>query len=153
VTERKDSMFDDAELPASVDPKILIGFAERKQRILDDSADLKRRTAKLLSEEADILAMLSHAGVPRVTVKTANGNRTIGFIRNVYSSKKEGVETAAVIAVLDELHLEDFHKEGITLQSINAWLREQYELGNEIPEPLKAVLNTDPSYRVGVTKS
>lgn len=138
---------------ATVDTAVLIEFCERLQDVKDRTAKAKRDAAKLRDDEAGILAMLSHAGVPRMTVKTKHGNRTVGFRRNVYSSVKEGVDTAAVAAVLDELGLEDFHKESITLQSINAWLREQHELGNEIPEPLTAVLNTDPSFRVGVTKS
>lgn len=146
------SVDDAPDSAAQVDPAILIDFAERKQDLADRVAQAKRDDAKLRDDEAGILAMLSHAGVPRMTVETKYGNRTIGFRRSVFSSKKEGVTTEEVVAVLDALDLEDFHKESITLQSINSWLREQYEANEPIPEELKAVLNTDPSFRVGVTK-
>ena len=151
--EIKTSMLDEPNSNATVDTDIIIKFAERKHEIREAELKVKREAARLRDEESDILAMLSHAGVPRITVDTKYGSRTIGFIRNVFSSTKKGVSTEEVVAVLDELDLGDFHKESITLQSINAWLREQYEDGHEIPEPLTAVLNTEPSYRVGVTKS
>lgn len=161
MTEPRTSMEPDefrkeSEKPASlgsVDTAVLIEFAERKQDIADRMAKAKRDDKKLRADEAAILAMLTHAGVAKMTVKTKNGDRTLGFRRNVYSSVKDGVEIAAVIAVLDELDLEDFYKETLTLPSINAWLKEQYEAKVPIPDPLIAVLNTDPSYRVGVTKS
>ena len=151
--EIKTSMQGKSHSDATVDTDVIIEFAERKHQIREAELKVKRAAAKLRDDEAGILAMLSHAGVPRITVDTKYGSRTIGFIRNVFSSKKKGVSTEEVVAVLDELDLGDFHKESITLQSVNAWLREQHEEGNEIPEPLTAVLNTEPSYRVGVTKS
>ena len=141
--------------PASglLDMSILQDFANDKADLAALEAKVKKYKASLRARENDVLTALSHSGVPKITVVTDDGNRTMYVRREMYASVKAGVEPEDAMAVLDELNLDDFHKQRITLPSVSAWLRELHDNNEEIPEPIKAVFNAEPVFRVGLTKS
>ena len=137
----------------TLDMSVLQKFANDKADIAAREAKLKRDKAQLRKDETVVLEALSHSGVPKISVNTEDGPRTLYVRREMYASLKDGVDPEQAMAVLDELDLADFHKQRITLPSVSAWLREKHDAKEEIPEPIKAVFNAEPVFRVGVTKS
>jgi|TARA_R110000744_G_scaffold170485_1_gene288687 hypothetical protein len=156
MTEPRTSMNDDQPEKSegvTLDMTALQKFANDKAELTIREAQLKRDKAQLRKDESVVLEALSHSGVPKISVNTEDGPRTLYVRREMYASVKPGVEPEAAMAVLDELDLADFHKQRITLPSVSAWLREKHDAHEEIPEPIKAVFNAEPVFRVGVTKS
>lgn len=156
MVDVRDSMTGDQDEKSSVgmlDIKLLQDFANAKADIAIREAAIKREKAQLRRDEEAIITAFSHSGVPKISVETDDGPRTLFVRREIYASVKAGVDPVDAMAVLDELDLDDFHKQRITLPSVSAWLREKHDAKEAIPASIEAVFNTNPVFRVGVTKS
>lgn len=132
-----------------MDTDLLRKYVADKAELDQLEAQAKRLKAALRLAEQDVLQELSHAGAQRISLD----GKTLYVRQELYASVKKGVDPDEAMKVLDDLDLSGFHKERITLQSVSAWIREQRQNDEEIPEAIKAVFNAEPVFRVGVTNS
>lgn len=133
---------------SSVDTDALrryVALTRRKRTIKAEEKEINQQLEKL---EQQLLAQFEHSGLDA----TRLDGHTVYLQRQIFANARDGDQQRAVEA-LHAVGLDDYVRERFNPQQISAYVREQEELGNELPDPLKDALTIHEKFTLRVRKA
>jgi prefoldin subunit 5 len=118
---------------------------KRQQEVIE--GQIKELKARMQPVEKQLLETFAEAGVNNISIH----GKLLYIHRQIWARPREGNYERAC-EVLKEIGLEQFVKETVNINTISAYVREQDELGGELPKRFDEAFKVDEDYQVRARK-